>query len=278
MNTISAPASVSAWVRPWRRPSLGTFSLWCLGGVVALSMVLPACYLIVRSLDGPLGLYLQTLLRPVVGRYLLNTVGLAAVTTFLACVIGIVGGWLTARTDLPAATMWTVLLSLPLALPSYIGAYAYLAAFGPKTWVGLKLLAPLGLTVRESFWGGGAALDFFDLPIRVVARPLPVGGDGPGACRGLIEPGVETRKNLLRCNAPVAPPGSGRRWIVGGALCYPRFWRGCNAGVSVFYLCDIPGARGSFQPAKSCNLGAPSRGFVSRHPGNRVAVAEPRTV
>jgi iron(III) transport system permease protein len=189
-------------------------TLWCLGGVVALAMVLPACYLIVRSLDGPSGQYLQTLLRPVVGRYLLNTLGLAAVTTFLACLIGIVGGWLTVRTDLPAARMWTVLLSLPLAVPSYIGAYAYLAAFGPKTWIGLNLLGPLGLTVRESFWGAALLLTSLTYPYVL----LPVRSQLAGMDRGIVEAslslGLKPRRTFFGVTLPLLRPAL----VAGGLL------------------------------------------------------------
>ena len=133
MRSISISTDLFVASSPRGRISFGSVALWGLGVGIALAMVLPAAYLLVRSLDGPTAEFFQTLYRPVVGYYLLNTLGLAAVTTFFACLVGIVGGWVTSRSDLPGAKVWAVLLSLPLAVPSYIGAYAYLAAFGPNT-------------------------------------------------------------------------------------------------------------------------------------------------
>ena len=57
---------------------------------------------------------------------------LIAAATALACtVLGTILAVLVTRTDLPHRRMWTVLLALPLVMPSYVGATALLAAFGP---------------------------------------------------------------------------------------------------------------------------------------------------
>ena len=206
MRSTSISADLSPAAPPRGRISFGAVALWGLGGVVALAMVLPAAYLLIRSLDGPGGEFLQTIWRPVVGRYLLNTLGLAAVTTFFACLVGMVGGWVTSRSDLPGAKVWAVLLSLPLAVPSYIGAYAYLAAFGPNTWIGKALLAPLGLTLRESFWGAALLLTSLTYPYVM----LPVRAQWLRMDPGLVEAsrslGLGVTKTLLRVSLPLLRP------------------------------------------------------------------------
>ena len=206
MRSTSISADLSVAAPPGGRISFGVVALWSLGGGVALAMVLPAAYLLVRSLDGSGGEFLQTLLRPVVGRYLLNTLGLAAVTTFFACLVGVVGGWVTSRSDLPGAKVWAVLLSLPLAVPSYIGAYAYLAAFGPNTWIGKSLLAPLGLTLRESFWGAALLLTSLTYPyvmLPVRAQWLRMDPGWVEASRSL---GLGVTKTLLHVSLPLLRP------------------------------------------------------------------------
>ena len=47
--------------------------------------------------------------------------------TAASLVLGIGGAWLVSRTDLPGRRLWRVLLGLPLALPSYIAAWAWIA-------------------------------------------------------------------------------------------------------------------------------------------------------
>ena len=66
---------------------------------------------------------------------LLNSL-VIAVTVTLAC--GVVGAglaWITMRTNAPARRFWRVVLPLPLVIPSFVGATALLAAFGPGSLI-----------------------------------------------------------------------------------------------------------------------------------------------
>ncbi|MFQ5913817.1 MAG: ABC transporter permease [Nitrospinota bacterium] len=200
---FSGAVSVSGRVR---RTSFGSITLWCLAGGVALAMLLPAVYLVVRSLDGPLGQFSHTVWRPVVGRYFVNTLGLAAVTTFFACLIGIIAGWVTARSDLPGARVWAVLLNMPLAVPSYIGAYAYLAAFGPNTWIGKGFLGPLGLTVRESFWGAALLLTSLTYPYVLLPVRSQLARMDPGLFEASRSLGLGFWKTFIRVMLPLLRP------------------------------------------------------------------------
>ncbi|MEM7412434.1 MAG: iron ABC transporter permease [Myxococcota bacterium] len=62
---------------------------------------------------------------------LANTVALAALTAMGATLIGVPLAVLTAFVRLPWDRAWLVVLAAPLALPSYLGAFAMVAAFGP---------------------------------------------------------------------------------------------------------------------------------------------------
>ena len=92
MDTAITARAPTLVVSPRRRLSAWTVTLWCLGGGIALGMVLPAVYLLVRSMDGPAAEFIHTLWRPVVARYMLNTLGLTAVTTLLRLRSGDGGG------------------------------------------------------------------------------------------------------------------------------------------------------------------------------------------
>lgn len=55
-----------------------------------------------------------------------------AVTSGLgAAVVGTALAWLVARTDLPGRNVWRLAAALPLVIPSFVGAAALRAAFGP---------------------------------------------------------------------------------------------------------------------------------------------------
>ena len=62
----------------------------------------------------------------------------------LAMAIGVPLAWLTVRTDLPFPRLFTVAVTLPLVIPSYIGAFAYHWTFRPRGEF-QSFLAELGL-------------------------------------------------------------------------------------------------------------------------------------
>jgi iron(III) transport system permease protein len=64
------------------------------------------------------------------GRLLVQTVGLTAAVTAGALVVGTATAWLTVRSDLKGRRVWSVLVALPLVIPSYVLALVLLSAFG----------------------------------------------------------------------------------------------------------------------------------------------------
>lgn len=97
--------------------------------VAAAIAVLPLGYLLIRSLDrGPAALF-EILWRDRTLRLTLQSLTLTAVVTALCLVVGISLAWLTTRTTLPGRAGWAVVAALPLAVPSYVAAYVWIAAF-----------------------------------------------------------------------------------------------------------------------------------------------------
>jgi iron(III) transport system permease protein len=134
-------------------------------GVVGALFLFPVAYLLVRTvtLGGDLGAILvsDTTLRP-----LLNSLLIATSTAALATLVGTTLALAAARTDLPGRTVWRWALALPLVIPSFVGATAVLAAFGPG---GLVQFIPR----VQGFWGALAVLTLLTYPyvyLPVLAR------------------------------------------------------------------------------------------------------------
>ena len=98
--------------------------------------------------------------------------------------------WLTVRTDLPLRRFWVVASALPLAIPTYVGGYAFIAALGPRGIL-QDWLEPVGVESLPSFYGFGGAwlvLTLFTYPyVLLTVR---------SAIRGL-DPGLEEASRLL---------------------------------------------------------------------------------
>ena len=111
--------------------------------LVGLAMLLPVIYLIIRSAGASdeawrLLFRLRTLYT--LGRTLL----LITTVTASSVAIAVPLAWLTARTNLPFRRVWTVLFALPLVIPSFVGAFLFVSALGPKGLL-QQLLSPLGV-------------------------------------------------------------------------------------------------------------------------------------
>jgi iron(III) transport system permease protein len=138
------------------------------GMLVAAAAVLPAVYLFV-VVAGDLGDALNDALTSSTAAILARTLALAAAVTATAVAIALPIGWLTVRTDLPGRRLWAVLCTLPLVIPSYVGAYLFVAALGPN---GL-LQEALGVERLPSIYGFPGAwlvLSLFTYPL--VLLPL----------------------------------------------------------------------------------------------------------
>ena len=96
-----------------------------------------------------------------------RTFGLGAAVTATAIAIAVPLAWLTTRTDLPGRRMWATLTTLPLVIPSYVGAYLLVSAFGPRGFL-QDALGPLGVERIPSifgFPGAWLALTLFTYPL-----------------------------------------------------------------------------------------------------------------
>ena len=135
--------SPRAWVTPGR----------LFGLAIGMVFAGPACFVLWRTIR--LGDDLEGALGEVAGP-LWRTIQLSVLVSVSAVVIGTWLAWLTTRADLPFQRLWRITLVLPLVLPSFVGAGAFIAGLAPGGIIhdGLELV---GIDAPRRFRGLGAA-------------------------------------------------------------------------------------------------------------------------
>lgn len=150
-----------------RRPPAALAVTAVVVGVVA---ALPLVYLAVTvlgSAEAAAGVVLASDSLALVAR----SAGLTVAVTASAIVLAVPLAWLTLRTDLPGRRVWTVLTTLPLVIPSYIGAYLFVSAAGPGGLLQTLLEGPFGVERLPSiygFFGAWLVLTLFTYPLVLI--------------------------------------------------------------------------------------------------------------
>ncbi|MER5623286.1 iron ABC transporter permease [Streptosporangium sp. NPDC002544] len=103
-----------------RRPLLLALSVLA----VAVALI-PVLYLGVRTAEAGWERIAEEVFTPRVALLALRTLGLAVVVSAGCLVLGVGSAFLVVRTDLPARRAFAVLAALPLAVPTYIAAFAW---------------------------------------------------------------------------------------------------------------------------------------------------------
>ncbi|WP_038048200.1 ABC transporter permease [Thermus caliditerrae] len=138
------------------------------GGGVAL----PLLYLVLRALEADPSTLQAVLFRPKNLELLGNTLALLLGVLLLTTLIALPLAFLTTRTDLKGKRLLSLLLTLPLAIPGYVGAYVLLAATGPG---GL-----LPLPRPEGYWGALLVLSLITYPYLFLGLRAAFLGLDPG--------------------------------------------------------------------------------------------------
>src|SRR5918995_2620510 len=186
-DTVGGDRSRAGASRQGERPPV-----WILlpAVLVTLFELLPLLYLAARTLDaGESGW--RMLLRPRTFEVVVNTAVLAGAVAVSAIAIAVPLAWLTSRTDLPGRAFWSAAASLPLVIPSYIGAVVMVAAFGPRGML-QSALAPFGVERLPSiygFTGSWLTLTLFTYPyvyltVRAALRNLDPSLEEAARCLG----------------------------------------------------------------------------------------------
>lgn len=140
--------------------------IWLPAVIIALAVLLPLAYLVLRTLGGggeAWDLLFRTRTLAILGR----TLGLVVAVTGISAAISLPIAWLTTRTDLPLRRAWAVLTVLPLAIPSYVAGFVVVAALGPRGILQQALAGLFGLERLPDIYGFPGAL----LTITMVTFP-----------------------------------------------------------------------------------------------------------
>lgn len=106
------------------------FVLALISGTVALLVASPLLWIGQEALqvDPDRAWTLLTMSRTM--DILIASIALMVFVTAFSILLGVPLAVLTTRTDLPFRRLWSILIALPLVVPSYIGAFAFVSAFG----------------------------------------------------------------------------------------------------------------------------------------------------
>ena len=189
-------------------------SLLLAAGFVSAASLIPIVYLTLRTFSyGSDAIGILTRKSTLV--VLLNSLCLATCVTISAITIGIAIAWLTVRTDLQFRRFWAIVTPLPLALPSYVGAFALLAAIGPRGFI-QGILEPLGIESLPSvygFLGSWGVLTLFTYPYVLLCVRSGLRGHDPALEEVARSLGHKPRRIFWEITLPNLRPS-----IIAGAL------------------------------------------------------------
>lgn len=174
--------------------------------VVGAAALLPVGYLVLRALDGDVA-------DVVTDRRTLDLIWRTALLTgavTAACLLlGVALAILTTRTDLPGRRTLSVLLAIPLVVPTFVGAFTFVAAFAPgglvAEWAesfGIGVPSPYG------FWGAFLSLTLFTYPYVLLTVQSALRGMDPSLEEASRMLGADSRETLRRVVLPQLRPAA----------------------------------------------------------------------
>jgi iron(III) transport system permease protein len=117
--------ALAAGVR-WRRHPFGA-GMAGTALLVSLAALLPLGFVVWVTIQTGWDTAAALVFRPRVGELLVNTVLLVVVTVPICAVLAVALAWLTERSDLPGARIWSWLAVAPLAVPAFVQSYAWIS-------------------------------------------------------------------------------------------------------------------------------------------------------
>lgn len=132
------------------RGNPGRAPLMLLGpaAVAALVAMLPLWYLVDRAIAEGFGALWEEVWTNQTAQLLFRSLGLMVAVTGSCLVIGVSAAVLVVRTNVPLARFWEVILAIPLAVPSFVAAFAWIS------W----------LPSIAGFWGAALVLTLVSYP------------------------------------------------------------------------------------------------------------------
>jgi iron(III) transport system permease protein len=143
--------------------------------VAVLLSLIPFGYLLVRVLGAGIEEFIELALAPRTLELIVSSLLLAIAVSLSAMLIGTLQAWIAVRSNLPGRKVFAVLAALPLAIPSYVAAYSWVAVIpGFSGFFAAWLLLTVG-TAPLVYLSVSAALARFDSATEEVASSLGAG-------------------------------------------------------------------------------------------------------
>lgn len=141
---------------------------------VLISLV-PLGYLLVRVFGAGLDSFIELATATRTFELIVNSLLLAIAVSLSAMLIGTLQAWIAVRSNIPGRKVFAVLAALPLAIPSYVAAYSWVAVVpGFSGFFAAWLLLTVG-TAPLVYLSVSAALARFDSATEEVASSLGAG-------------------------------------------------------------------------------------------------------
>ncbi len=185
--------------------------------VVAVAITLPLVYLVIRAAGIGADEFWALISRPRNITVFLNSAAMAATVTLFSTLIAVPLAFLTVRTDLPGRKFWLIATTLPLAVPSYVGSFALIAALAPRGSFLQLLLQPLGVEELPSIYGfPGAvlAITLFTYPYLLLSVRSGLQGIDPSIEEAGRSLGYSSKETFFKVVLPQLKPSM----IAGGLL------------------------------------------------------------
>jgi iron(III) transport system permease protein len=132
-------------------PAIVWFSI-IVSPIIAGLILIPSIWLILTAITVPFEELISILSREKTIQILINSVVMVSLTTICTILIAVPLAFITTCTDISYKRFWTIMVCLPLVIPSYIGAFAYVSTFGPHGTF-QKILSPFGVEELPSIYG-----------------------------------------------------------------------------------------------------------------------------
>lgn len=201
--SAAAPGVARTRTRPARPP----FWLTLPAAATAAAMLLPLVYLAVRASEAGAET-LQIVTAAATLRVLGNSALLAGLVTVASAALAVPLAWLTVRSDLPGRRAWGVLAVLPLCIPTFVGGFTFVSAFGPRGML-RSLLAPFGVERLPEIYGLHGAvlvLTLFSYPYLLLTVRGALLGLDPALEEASRSCGVGRGATFLRVTLPQLRP------------------------------------------------------------------------
>lgn len=173
--------------------------------IIALLAILPVVVLFVLASDSVQFFDAHNL------KVLYNTLLLMFMTLIGAVIIGVPLAFLTTYIQLPMQRFWIVLYIAPLAMPSYLGAFTFYAAFGPGGEI--KNLIGLSTPSIDGLFGAAIIMSLYTYPFVLLTTRAALSSLDASQVYAARTLGLSLAKSLWRVVLPRIVNG-----IAAGAL------------------------------------------------------------